>query len=361
MAVVDAGRNPENGKRRRRTAKAKTKPEALRRLGELRGRVAAGDVGSSRFTVDDLLDRWLEHVRINRAPATWHSYRSKAKLFIRPAIGRKTVARLAAGDVQVMLDQMTAAGHGARDVQLTRATIRAALSWAVNLGYASVNVATRTTTPTVRRPRVEPFTPEECRAMVSVADRHRFGPFCVLAGATGLRPGELCALQWSDVQLDEERPYLVVAGAVRRAQHGYTLGAAKTPGSRRALPLPPVAVDALHTQRDAQAQARAAVGPMWTETGLVFTTETGALLDPLTPSKQFASFCQLAGVPYRRLYVLRHTVATLLLVAGTPMRVVQEVLGHSSMVLTADTYSHVTAGLRDEAAEAIQRVFQRDE
>jgi integrase len=260
-----------------------------------------------------------------------------------------------------MLDQMTAAGHGARDAQLTRATIRAALGWAVNLGYANGNVATRTTTPTVRRPRVEPFTPDECRAMVSVADRHRFGPFYVLAGATGLRPGELCALRWVDVHLDEQRPYLVVAGAVRRAQHGYSIGPAKTPGSRRALPVPSVAVDALRTQDDAQTGARAAVGSAWTETGLVFTSEKSGLLDPLTPSKQFAAFCALAGVPYRRMYVLRHTVATLLLTAGTPMRVVQEVLRHSGMVLTADTYSHVTAGLRDEAAEAIQRAFQRDE
>jgi hypothetical protein len=119
IAVVDAGRNPANGKRRRRTAKASTKPEALRRLAELRGRVAAGDVGSARFSVDELLDRWLEHVRIIRAPATWHSYRSEAKLFIRPALGCKNVSRLAAGDIQVLLDQMTAAGHGARDVQLT--------------------------------------------------------------------------------------------------------------------------------------------------------------------------------------------------------------------------------------------------
>jgi integrase len=212
-----------------------TKPEALRRLAELRGSVMAGDVGSARFTVDELLDRWLDHVRINRAPVTWQSSRSKAKLFIRPAIGRKTVARLAPGDIQLMLDQMTDTGHGARDVQLSRATIRAALSWAVNLGYASTNAATRTTTPTVRRPPVEPFTPEECQAMVSVADPHRFGPFYVLAGATGLRPGELCGLRWSDVHFEEERPYLVVAGAVRKAERGYTLGPGKTPGSLRAL------------------------------------------------------------------------------------------------------------------------------
>jgi integrase len=102
------------------------------------------------------------------------------------------------------------------------------------------------------------------------------------------------------------------------------------------------------------------VGRAWTETGLVFTTATGGLLDPLTASKQIAGFRELAGVTYRRLYVLRHTVATLLLASGTPMRVVQEVLGHSSIVLTADTYSHVTAGLRDDAAKAIQRAFQVD-
>jgi integrase len=100
--------------------------------------------------------------------------------------------------------------------------------------------------------------------MVAVADRHRFGPFYVLAGATGLVPGELCALRWADVHFDEERPYLVAAGAVRRAQHGYVIGAAKTPGSRRALPLPPVAVDALRlssTRKPEHAPSLATRGP----------------------------------------------------------------------------------------------------
>jgi integrase len=117
---------------------------------------------------------------------------------------------------------------------------------------------------------------------------------------------------------------------------------------------------ALGAQYDAHARGPSAAGRAWTETGSGLYDTYGSVARPVDASKQFAGFCEMARVRYRRLYVLRHTVATLLLASGTPMGIVQEVLGHSSIVLTADTHSHVTAGLRVDAAESIQRAFQAD-
>jgi integrase len=357
VAAIELPRSA-SGKRRRKTIKGQNKAEVLRRFTEVKSTLGIVDLPTAgRFTVDELFDRWLEHVKLNRAYSTWQSYERKWRLHLRPALGRKQVAKLTAGDLQRVLDQMSANGSGPRDVQFVRATLHAALGWAEKLGLLNVNIAGRSTSPTVRPPHVEPYTVDQCRQMVRVADQHRFGRFYVLMVATGLRPAEACALTWDDLDLDGPRPLLRVNKAVQRCDDGIVSGGLKTPRSRRTLPLAPLAVSALRSQRQAQREVQLLAGPLWKPNTLVFSTETGGLVDPAAPSHDFRRFCELAGVPRRRLYDLRHTTATFLLAQGIPARVVQEILGHSSYSLTMNTYSHVTGGLLDDAAAAIERAF----
>ncbi len=124
----------------------------------------------------------------------------------------------------------------------------------------------------------------------------------------------------------------------------------KTKRSRRSVALPEVAVSALRRHRVRQMEERLLAGSRWQDTGMVFTSTIGTLLEPRGVSRRFHSALEKAGLPRKRFHDLRHTCASLLLVQGVHPRVVMQILGHSQIAVTMDTYSHVLDELRREAA-----------
>jgi integrase len=167
-----------------------------------------------------------------------------------------------------------------------------------------------------------------------------------------MRRGELLGLRWGDVDLD------AAALSIRQsliAVHHVTRIETPKNGKARALRLDPATVKLLRAHKAKQAEERLAWGPAWTDSGLVFTREDGAPLHPDTFSKLFTKLAEAAGVRQIRLHDVRHGYATMALKAGTHPKVVQQRLGHSSIMVTMDIYSHVLDELDEEAAGVLSR------
>jgi integrase len=157
--------------------------------------------------------------------------------------------------------------------------------------------------------------------------------------STGLRQGELLGLKWEAVNLDGAE--LRVNHALQRFGGSLHLVPPKTLRSRRSVTVPALAVEALRRHRATQRDARLLAGARWHETGLVFTTKWGTPIEPRNATRSFKRLLARAGIREIRFHDLRHSCATLLLVQGVSPRVVMEILGHSQISLTMNTYSHV--------------------
>lgn len=179
--------------------------------------------------------------------------------------------------------------------------------------------------------------------------------------STGLRRGELLALRWQNIDLEKGMLYVTQTLTVTQ-QQGLIFKTPKTGKSRRSVTLPPSAVEALREHRRRQTEERLRLGPVWQDHDLVFPGPDGRPWHPDTFTSSFRDLCARAGVQ-ARLHDLRHTHATQLLKAGVHAKIVTERLGHSSIGITLDTYSHVLPGMQDEAAArteaALQAALQR--
>jgi hypothetical protein len=181
----------------------------------------------------------------------------------------------------------------------------------------------------------------------------------MLFTTTGMRRGEVAGLRWTDVDLDTgraspRRPRVVV-------NYDVVVSEPKTAKGRRSLALDPATVAALREHRTRQVEQRLAVGPRWQDSGLVFTWPDGRAIHPQRFSNWFEQHTRAAGLPRIRLHDVRHSYATAALAAGIPAKIVSERLGHATIAITMDTYSHVLPGLDELVAGTVARLILGDE
>jgi integrase len=180
----------------------------------------------------------------------------------------------------------------------------------------------------------------------------------VLIGSTGLRKGEALGLGWQDVDLEAGK--LTVRRALQRQPGiGVVFVPPKSAKSRRTVYLSEVACQALGDQRRYQADCRVRAND-WLESGLVFTNLKGCPLESGEVNRALTLALRQASLPHIRVHDLRHTTASILLEAGTHPKIVQDLLGHSTIRLTLDTYSHLTPALHGQAAQTMDLVLARN-
>jgi len=201
----------------------------------------------------------------------------------------------------------------------------------------------------VERYEIKPLTPVEARAFLAAVKGDRLEALYSVALTMGLRQGEALGLRWSDVDLDIGS--LRIEKQLQRVGGELQLVELKTRLRRRALLMPASIVASLREHRRRQLEDRLAAGGSWLESGLVFTAADGKPLEGSTVTRHFHDHLERAGLPQRRFHDLRHSCATLLLVQGVSPRVVMDVLGHSDIGMTMNTYSHVIPELRRDAAD----------
>jgi len=219
------------------------------------------------------------------------------------------------------------------------------------------NVAKRVKLPHIERYEPQKLMVKQAIRLLEAARGSRLEALLLLALTTGMRRGELLALRWSDVDLDSRvlhvlRTMNFIGGL------GYVEGEPKTRAGRRDIVLPDVAVEALKQHRVHQGEARVKAGLRWREQGIVFPNMYGGFFSPAQVGKLFHGLLKKAGLPDVRLHDLRHSVATILRASGVDLKVIQGLLGHSSMAITADIYSHVLPEERGEVASKMDDFFK---
>ena len=292
-------------------------------------------------TMGEYLEQWLDtSVRGSVRESTCESYRRQVRRYVIPAIGGVKLKSLSAMHVQGMYRSMLDRGLSSRTVQYTHAVLHRALKQAMRWGLVPRNVCEDVDRPRLKRDEIQPLDREQTRRLLQAAEGHRLHALYVLAVTAGLRPGEMLALRWSDVDLE------VGTLRVNRALSDSEFAAPKTLRSRRKIELSDTARVALRTHRKRQLEERMQKAGLWKNRGLIFPSTVGTPLCHRNVVRSFKALLKRAGLPAdTRLYDLRHTCATLLLNSNVHPKYVQELLGHASISQTLDTYSHVLKGM----------------
>jgi integrase len=329
---------------------------------------------------------WLAHWLVSRtvtAPSTVRGYAAHVRLYLAPYLGQVLLAELTAAQVQAMftaiIRQHQALGTPVSAVTLNRirATLRAALNAAIRRGLLADNPACRAELPRARRPRAVVWSPyrveqwqrtgerpavavwtaaQTAQFLRSIQDHRLYAAFHLIA-LRGLRRGEAAGLRWCDIDLDGKTA--IISQQLQQYDGRLAICPPKTPHSARVIALDHTTVAALRAHHDRQQAEAASYGPGYRASGFVFTNLNG---DPMAPdrlSRTFKALAAEAGLPPVRLHDLRHGAATLALAAGVDLRIVQEMLGHSSIVLTADTYTSVLPDVAHSAAEKVAALIVR--
>lgn len=345
-----------SGRRHRKAAYGRTQREAqqkLRRLVLARDQGQGLAAGGDRLTLGAYLHQWLQDVAARRVrPSTLARYELDVRR-ITAALGRVRLSRLSPADVQRFLNALSDQELAPATVRHCRATLRSALNQAVAWNLIAQNPAAgkRVTTPPVPRPKVPAMTPDLAGAVLAAVQGTAVEGPVTLALRSGLRLSEVLGLTWAAI--DWERGTLTVRSQLQHLGGEWRLTPPKSERSQRTLPLTPTIAAVLRAERQRQEQARRAAGPRWRPVpgfeDLVFTTEWGRPRDLGTVTKSFQAALRRAGLPKLRFHDLRHAAASLLVAGGVPLKVVSELLGHASITLTADTYSHLTADVHRAA------------
>lgn len=341
-----------DGKRRRRTVYGKTKKEVQDKLAELQHQSRTGTLANaSKMTVAVYLDRWLsESARVKVRGSTLESYERVVRIHIKPAIGHLALQKVTALDIESVYSAMEKAGKAPRMRQYAHAILRRSFKIAVRWKLLTVNPCDAVESPTVPRNEIKPLDSKETAQFLEAASVDRLSALYVLAITTGLRQGELLGLQWADIDLD--RATLSVRRTLLFTKYGIQIGEPKTDRGRRLVTLPSIAVEALRDHR------KRMVAEGWAGAEWVFCSSTGGhIWRGDLREHSLAKILKRAGLRHIRFHDLRHTAATLLLGEGVHPKVVQERLGHSTISLTMDTYSHVLPSMQSVAVEKLDKLF----
>jgi integrase len=358
-AQVDFGW--QNGKRVRKYIYGASAKEVQERL--LKARVDRGQglpVAVERQTVADFLLDWLKTAESTIRPSTFVRYAQITRDYLIPSLSRTPLRELTPQHVQTVLDWHVKQGAlSSRSIAHIRGTLRIALNRACKWNLIGRNSAALAEPPKVKRFRIEPLSPEQARQLLEAAKGNRLEALYAVALALGLRAGEILGLTWQNIDL--EHGQLTVLQALQRQKgRGLVTVEPKTDRSRRTLMLPAPLIAALKAHRVRQLEQRLAAGSRWRDSGFVFTSSVGSGLEPRNLHRSFKAMLARAGLPDVRFHDLRHSAASLMLAQGVPLRVVMEVLGHSSIGITANVYSHVMPTLMQDAAAKMGDVLFRE-
>jgi integrase len=312
--------------------------DSLRRLR------SGGQLAHSKgHTLTSYLYEWLEVSHDGFASSTRTLYKGFIDKHIAQDIGNQRLTDITTPMLQIFFRRIGKTLKPGSVIRL-RGMLRSALSSAVDWGLIYENPATKTRPPKNKDvAEIRPLTKEQANALLEVVSGHRLELLYRMALTLGMREGELLGLRWIDIDFKHSR--ILIRSSLNHSKEGkeptkWYLGAVKTKKSKRVLDLTPgLLLELKHHQRDQERERRE--DEAMVSNGLVFDTETGTPVQPSNLRRHFHNCLAKAKIERIRFHDLRHTFATLSLMAGVPLKTVSEILGHSTITITADIYGHV--------------------
>jgi integrase len=312
------------------------------------------DVNVHGVTVGQYLEQWIAGKRALK-PKTVALYRQALDLYLIPHLGQFRLLELRPHHLDRFYASITIGKRGrplsSGSIRRIHAVLRSALGTAVKRRLIPYNPALHVELAPETPYRPKPWTAEQCQLFLSESKEDRLSALYHLMIVTGLRRGEAIGLRWEDVDLESQ--CLFVTQQITDVRGKLVVGTPKTRRGRRVVPVDVVTVGILREHRRVQDAERAAWGSASRHQGMVFCREDGRPLRPEYVTRHFQALAMKVGLPAIRLHDLRHTNASLALAAGIDIKVVSERLGHSTMAVTADLYTHVVPSLGREAAARI--------
>jgi integrase len=341
---------------KRRYVSGKDRDEVRRKLTEAMANRDKGLVfDDENLSVGEYLDRWLsDSVRGTVRESTFSRDKYLVTKHIKPVLGRLRLKNLNALHLQGLYRERMDSGLSASTVQKAHHVLHKALAQAVRWDLIPRNPADSVKAPTPAPKEMNPLSAREARKLLEAARGDRLEALYVVAVHTGMRRGELLGLRWKDVDL--ENATVRVRRTLTRVDDGkrLALGEPKTKTSRRTVGLTPRAVESLRSHRARQAQEILRAGTLYRNQDLVFAGEGGGFINPSNlRQRSFAPLLERAGLAKITFHDIRHTCASLLFQQNVHPKFVQELLGHASVAITLDTYSHMLPGMGGEVAHAI--------
>jgi integrase len=333
-----------------------SKAEAQRYLNAaLRRKDDGFEVILTRQSLGVWIEEWLTTWCSGLSPRTKSDYDRLLRRYLPRELRVRELPLITATEIQRFVNDLVARGKSPRTVRMAHGALRTCLNRAVRLGKIARNVSSLVELPRNVRTERSYLGPEQAARFLSECASDKWGALFTVLILAGLRPGEALGLQWCDLDGNVLR---VRRALVQVAGQAPILSTTKT-GRSRVIPLGEPAMKVLREHRREQAAQRLLLGPAYDNKDLIFANEIGRFADSHNiTTRHFKPLLSQLELPNLRLYDLRHTHATLLLAAGEHPKVVQERLGHSSIALTLDVYSHVIPAMQERATQLLDTLLE---
>jgi integrase len=333
----------------RKSFYGKTRAEAMHQMEEAKRFLAKGlPLPDDRLTVREYLTDWLESINVR--PSTWQRYKELVTLHLLPALGDWPIARLTPQQVKLAYAGMKQK-VSETTVHHVHAVLHKALKDALRGNIVPHNVTEMLEPPKMPHHEIASLSPDQANQFLEAIAGDRLEALYALALTCGAREGELLALKWADVHLDDPDPWLHVRATLHYLHGQFTFDPPKSKRGERDILLHPLAIAALSAHRTRQKEERLQQGARWNDAveyrDLVFTNGVGRPIEASNFLKRwYYPLLEKAGLPRVTFHALRHSAASLLLNEGTPPMTVSRMLGHATAAFTMDRYGHV--GLKDQ-------------
>lgn len=359
LIKVSLGKDPASGKYLTKYYTVKgTRKDAERIQREILTQLDKGIyIDPGKVTVTEYLHQWLtEYAKPKLSPRGFERYRDIINHHFIPEFGNIKLVDLSPEHIQKHYQSKQDAGLSSATVRYHHAVIHKALATAIKRGLLNRNAADGADIPKLKTREFETWSQDEVAQFLNAAKDSYYYALFHTALFTGMRRSELLALRWIDIDL-----FMATISVSRGLHHlkdgSYVITAPKSDNSRRTVALSPAAVIALRNHKDRQSDIYAALDTVVPDDALVFTSAKGEPLRPNTITRAWVTIAKRAGVKVIRLHDARHTHATLMLRANIHPKVVQERLGHSSITITLDRYSHVSPDIQRAAAQRFDKLL----
>ena len=349
----------QGGKLKRQYFYGKTREEVAGKLTEALQKHRQGlPVAFEKQNLGQFLERWLEDsVKPSVRPNTYSSYEQNVRLYLKPHLGSIQLSRLTPQHIQSFMNAQLKEGRSSRLINYQRTVLRCALNEAVKWNLVARNAAALVDPQRYIKGEIVPLNAEDANKFLEAIKGDPLETVFHVALSLGLREGEILGLRWQDVDLDKRIVH--VRCSLQRIDKKLRLVEPKTEKSKRTLPIPDSLLSSLRAHRTKQLEDKLAAGAEWQENGLAFTTSRGTPLSARNVIRSYHRLLAKGKLKRRRFHDLRHSCATFLLAKNIPARTVMDILGHSNISLTMNTYSHVMPEMLRDAADAMNEVISQ--